>query len=145
MNCPRCGTPMQGGICPECGFPVNRLRMEKLLQGFFTHCTDGFFLYTRSGRFLYSLSRLYPLRYKAQKDLDEVTRTGIKLHHEYDRRICKTEEKRSGTDTAGIRYAVRPRSPFCPRSGAGKRNRAHGQGQSGPQNVRNESCPGKDG
>ena len=29
MNCPRCGTPMQGGICPECGFPVNRLRMEK--------------------------------------------------------------------------------------------------------------------
>ncbi len=29
MNCPRCGTPMQGGVCPECGFPVNRLRMEK--------------------------------------------------------------------------------------------------------------------
>ena len=24
MNCPRCGTPMQGGVCPECGFPVNR-------------------------------------------------------------------------------------------------------------------------
>ena len=29
MICPRCGTPMQGGVCPECGFPVNRLRMEK--------------------------------------------------------------------------------------------------------------------
>ena len=28
MNCPS-GTPMQGGVCPECGFPVNRLRMEK--------------------------------------------------------------------------------------------------------------------
>ncbi len=26
MNCPRCGTPMQGGVCPECGFPVNRVR-----------------------------------------------------------------------------------------------------------------------
>ena len=25
MNCPRCGTPMQDGVCPECGFPVNRL------------------------------------------------------------------------------------------------------------------------
>ena len=24
MDCPRCGTPMEGGICPECGFPVNR-------------------------------------------------------------------------------------------------------------------------
>lgn len=21
MNCPRCGTPMQG-VCPNCGFPV---------------------------------------------------------------------------------------------------------------------------
>ncbi len=29
MNCPRCGTPMQGGICPNCGFPVNRLRYSK--------------------------------------------------------------------------------------------------------------------
>ena len=29
MNCPRCGTPMQGGVCPECGFPVNWLRIEK--------------------------------------------------------------------------------------------------------------------
>ncbi len=24
MNCPRCGTKMEGGICPECGFPVTR-------------------------------------------------------------------------------------------------------------------------
>ena len=23
MNCPRCGTPMSGGVCPECGFPIN--------------------------------------------------------------------------------------------------------------------------
>ena len=22
MDCPRCGTPMEGGICPNCGFPV---------------------------------------------------------------------------------------------------------------------------
>ena len=22
MNCPRCGTPMSGGVCPECGFPI---------------------------------------------------------------------------------------------------------------------------
>ena len=29
MNCPRCGTPMQGGVCPECGFPVNRARRKK--------------------------------------------------------------------------------------------------------------------
>ena len=29
MSCPRCGAEMRGGICPECGFPVNRLRMEK--------------------------------------------------------------------------------------------------------------------
>lgn len=29
MNCPRCGTKMQGGVCPECGFPFNRLRMRK--------------------------------------------------------------------------------------------------------------------
>ena len=20
MNCPRCGTPMSGGVCPECGY-----------------------------------------------------------------------------------------------------------------------------
>lgn len=25
MDCPRCGTPMEGGICPECGFPVIRI------------------------------------------------------------------------------------------------------------------------
>ena len=25
MNCPRCGTPMSGGVCPECGFPINCL------------------------------------------------------------------------------------------------------------------------
>ena len=24
MNCPRCGTPISGGVCPECGFPVTR-------------------------------------------------------------------------------------------------------------------------
>lgn len=27
MDCPRCGTPMEGGICPECGFPVIRIMM----------------------------------------------------------------------------------------------------------------------
>ena len=31
MNCPRCGTPMEGGVCPECGFPVNRMRKKKIL------------------------------------------------------------------------------------------------------------------
>ncbi len=25
MQCPRCGTMMEGGVCPECGFPVLRL------------------------------------------------------------------------------------------------------------------------
>lgn len=23
MRCPRCNTPMEGGICPECGFPIS--------------------------------------------------------------------------------------------------------------------------
>ena len=26
MNCPRCGTPMSGGVCPECGFPVTGIK-----------------------------------------------------------------------------------------------------------------------
>ena len=26
MNCPRCGTPMSGGVCPECGFPVTGVK-----------------------------------------------------------------------------------------------------------------------
>lgn len=26
MNCPRCGSPMSGGICNNCGFPTNRIR-----------------------------------------------------------------------------------------------------------------------
>lgn len=26
MTCPRCGTRMNGGVCPECGFPVNMVR-----------------------------------------------------------------------------------------------------------------------
>ena len=25
MNCPRCGTPMQG-VCPNCGFPVTGVK-----------------------------------------------------------------------------------------------------------------------
>lgn len=29
MDCPRCGTPMEGGICLECGFPVNRIAMDE--------------------------------------------------------------------------------------------------------------------
>ena len=29
MDCPRCGTPMEGGICPECGFPVNMVTMDE--------------------------------------------------------------------------------------------------------------------
>ena len=28
MNCPRCGTEMEGGMCPECGFPVTRYRRK---------------------------------------------------------------------------------------------------------------------
>ena len=28
MNCPRCGAEMQGGVCPECGFPVTRWRRK---------------------------------------------------------------------------------------------------------------------
>ena len=29
MNCPRCGTKMEGGVCPNCGFPVTRFRKKK--------------------------------------------------------------------------------------------------------------------
>ncbi len=29
MNCPRCGTPMSGGVCPECGFPLNCCSVDK--------------------------------------------------------------------------------------------------------------------
>ena len=28
MNCPRCGTPMSGGVCPECGFPVTAVKVS---------------------------------------------------------------------------------------------------------------------
>lgn len=28
MNCPRCGTKMQDGVCPECGFPVNQMKQN---------------------------------------------------------------------------------------------------------------------
>ena len=28
MDCPRCGTPMRYGICPNCGFPVTRMRKK---------------------------------------------------------------------------------------------------------------------
>jgi hypothetical protein len=37
MYCPRCGTLMQGGICPECGFPINRARKKKNPHG---TCTE---------------------------------------------------------------------------------------------------------
>ena len=30
MDCPRCGTPMSGGVCPECGFPINCCSVDKL-------------------------------------------------------------------------------------------------------------------
>ena len=29
MECPRCGTPMEFGICPECGFPVIQIAVEQ--------------------------------------------------------------------------------------------------------------------
>ena len=29
MDCPRCGTRMEGGVCPECGFPVLRKRPSR--------------------------------------------------------------------------------------------------------------------
>ena len=28
MTCPRCGTEMENGVCPECGFPVTRYRRK---------------------------------------------------------------------------------------------------------------------
>ena len=34
MTCPRCGTMMQGGVCPECGFPVTRYRRKKSKKRF---------------------------------------------------------------------------------------------------------------
>lgn len=31
MTCPRCGSPMKGGLCDECGFPL-----RKNLKKFYT-------------------------------------------------------------------------------------------------------------
>lgn len=42
MTCPRCGTKMEGGICPECGFPVTkycRKRQQKRHCHFLTYTT----------------------------------------------------------------------------------------------------------
>lgn len=30
MNCPKCETPMSGGVCPECGFPVTQIKMVEI-------------------------------------------------------------------------------------------------------------------
>jgi len=35
MNCPRCGTLMQGGVCPECGFPVTRYCRKRSKRRYF--------------------------------------------------------------------------------------------------------------
>ena len=32
MICPRCGAEMEGGICNECGFPIIRIRGQKIYQ-----------------------------------------------------------------------------------------------------------------
>ena len=29
MDCPRCGTPMESGVCPNCGFPVIQIHTDK--------------------------------------------------------------------------------------------------------------------
>ena len=29
MDRPGCGTPTEGSICPECGFPVNRIAIDE--------------------------------------------------------------------------------------------------------------------
>ena len=43
MNCPRCGTPMSGGVCPECGFPVTAVRRLSLYQsGDLVDCQSSF-------------------------------------------------------------------------------------------------------
>lgn len=34
MTCPRCGTTMQGGVCPECGFPAVRYYKKRLHSSF---------------------------------------------------------------------------------------------------------------
>ncbi len=28
MNCPRCGEPMSGGVCNNCGFPATKFRKK---------------------------------------------------------------------------------------------------------------------
>lgn len=28
MNCPRCGEPMSGGVCDNCGFPAAKFRKK---------------------------------------------------------------------------------------------------------------------
>ena len=34
MDCPRCGTKMERGVCPECGFPVVRYNKKLLYNRF---------------------------------------------------------------------------------------------------------------
>ena len=33
MDCPRCGTKMEGRVCPNCGFPVIQLRLKIAKHG----------------------------------------------------------------------------------------------------------------
>ena len=37
MNCPRCGTEMEGGVCPECGFPELRVVKVSYATGLQVH------------------------------------------------------------------------------------------------------------
>lgn len=42
MDCPRCGTPMEDGVCPSCGFPVNCIRcaLQNLSRKNYTKAPD---------------------------------------------------------------------------------------------------------
>ena len=39
MDCPRCGSSMDGGICPECGFPIARY-VKLFNTDFYKNITD---------------------------------------------------------------------------------------------------------
>ena len=39
MDCPRCGSTMDGGICPECGFPIARY-VKLFNTDFYKNITD---------------------------------------------------------------------------------------------------------
>ncbi len=66
MDCPRCGTPMEGCVCPECGFPVIRIVMEEQKS------EDGLIRILKSIR--YTFPKILTKRWKKLKRPSEISR-----------------------------------------------------------------------